>query len=513
MPKHANLFVLAAIVLTGLAWVVLRDTLESGLASAAQRDLATIVDLVSADVEGAAESPPPLKGIALARRASGSGTLLARALRQANDERFRNVYFFDATGQVVGADKLPQDSAPGSSPGIVRRAIETRHLADAPERGSLSDPYLDFQGEEVIGAWRWLPRLELGIVAERPYERFAQPLDWVDGIFAAILAALVAMAFAIGMPGAAELLAAFRRPDIRRCGPYRIERLIGEGAMSNVYLARHQHLGRIVALKRLKVRAQSDELSERFDREARFASRLSHPNIVTILDHGRVPEGGFFYAMEFVHGLTLTQWVQQFGPLPPARAVRILRQICAAVGAMHHAGFLHRDIKPDNVMAYAANGDFDLVKLLDFGLIKNLEGDESRDLTRNVQALGTPAYMAPERLSDPRSIDPRTDLYGIGCIAFFLLTGRKPFEATLDADLAQQILHVAAPPVSGLSPFPIPVGLEALIEATLAKDMDCRPQSAEALDSELAEVAGLAVWRPELARLWWQSAVPAQQDR
>jgi len=217
--RRATLLVLAAMVLTGMAWAILRDALESRLATAAQRDLATIVDLVAADLERAAEAPPLLKGRALAQRASGSGTSLARILRQANDERFRNVYFFDAAGQLVGIDDLPPHSTPGSASRIVGRAVATRHLAAAPERGSLSAPYRDLQGEEVIGAWRWLPRLELGIVAERPYGRFTQPLDWVDGIFAAVLAALVATAFAAGMPGAAALLAAFRRPDIRNAAP------------------------------------------------------------------------------------------------------------------------------------------------------------------------------------------------------------------------------------------------------------------------------------------------------
>src|SRR5437867_12661675 len=111
--------------------------------------------------------------------------------------------------------------------------------------------------------------------------------------------------------------------------------------MANVYLARHKHLGRRVALKLLKGGATSDELSARFDREAKLASRLSHPNIVTVLDYGRAPEGGFFYTMEFIHGLTVPQWVRDYGPIPPARAVRMLEQICAAIGAMHRAGFLH----------------------------------------------------------------------------------------------------------------------------------------------------------------------------
>lgn len=497
VPRRLGLVLLPALVLTGIAWAMLRINLEERLPVAAQRDLQTLVELVAADLSRLVAADPSLQGEALARKIAGSGSLLDRSLQRASEERFRHVYFFDVQGRIVPTG----DPAPAVEPPLIVQLA----LAGPTTQGSLSEPYRDQAGEEVIGAWYWLATGQLGVVAERPYERLAQPVAWVDGSFAALLAALVAGAFFGGFRSWAELRSAFRRADIHRCGPYRIERLIGEGAMSNVYLACHEQLGRRVALKRLKLQTQSDELSARFDREARLASRLAHPNIVTILDHGPVPEGGFYYTMEFIDGLTLTQWVEQHGPLPPARAVRLLQQICAAVAAMHEAGLLHRDIKPDNVMAHAAHGDYDLVKLLDFGLIKDLEARQTRDLTGNVRVLGTPAYMAPERLLDPRSIDPRTDVYGIGCIGFYLLAGRRPFEARADADLSQQVLHVPAPPVAPLSPFPVPEALEGLIGRCLEKDMARRPASAQAMSEELARIARQVPWRRERAKLWWES--------
>jgi tRNA A-37 threonylcarbamoyl transferase component Bud32 len=502
-PRQVHLFVLAAAALLALAWPLLRGALEERLAVAAQRDLHTIVDLVAADIEDAARAAPGLAGAALATAATRADASLASVLRRASDEHRRGIYFFDRRGTVVAPGHAATDR-----PRIVAAALAELERTAATQ-GVLAEPYPDHAGTEAIGVWRWLPGAEIGIVAERPYRRFAQPLAWLDGLFAMLLALLVGGAFLAGLPGIGALRAAFRRADIERCGPYRVERLIGAGAMSNVYLARHAHLGRVVALKRLKLQAASDEFVARFDREARLASRLAHPNIVAIHDHGRAPDGGFYYAMEYVHGLTLTQWVQQHGPLPPARAIRVLRQVAAAVGAMHRAGLLHRDIKPDNIMAHAAHGDWDLVKLLDFGLVKQVDGDASRDLTRDVRVLGTPAFMAPERLADPRGIDPRTDLYGIGAVGFYLLTGRKPFEATLDRDLAQQVLHVPAPPVASLSPFALPAQLAALIDALLAKEMDHRPASAEILAAALAELGRVEPWRPELARLWWQSVFPA----
>jgi len=494
---------LLALVSLALAWWGVHVQLEGRLAAVARRDLDTIVEFVALDLLDAAQEASARKGLALASRAQRPDSELTRALRRADEEYSRRIYFFDRSGQTVGAGT----ESTAASPPIVVQA-----LAAGDVRGARFDPYEDGEGQRVVGVWHWLGAQEVGIVAERSYDRYIQPVRWIDALFFVLLV-LGALALALlAQVDPRKLRDAFRRSDIDTCGPYTIKGLIGEGTMANVYLAEHRHLKRIVAIKRLKIQSQRDETIERFDREARLASQLSHPNIITVLDHGRAPDGSFYYAMEFIRGLTLTQWVEQHGPLPPARAVRILRQICAAVGAMHARQLLHRDIKPDNVIAYAAHGDCDLVKLLDFGLIRDLENTASRDLTREARVLGTPAFMAPERLRDPRCVDPRTDLYGIGCIAFYLLVGRRPFESTVDADLAQQVQHIPAPLVSSASVFPIPPALEQLIASALAKSMDERPASAADFDAALAAIEPAVPWHVEQARLWWQSVLPGGAD-
>lgn len=507
MSKRRKAFAVYLLALAGvaLAWGIVHVQLEARLAGVARRDLDTIVEFVALDLlDAAAQAAPERRGLALVAglRAADSG--LARALRRADEENFRRIYFFDRAGQVLGADAGPA----GSPPAIVLLAN-----GSVDERGELFEPYDDGEGQRVVGVWYWLAPAGVGIVAERGYGRYIQPLRWVDAIFFTllVLGALV-LAF-LTQVDLRKLREAFRRSDLDSCGPYVIKSLIGEGTMANVYLAEHRHLKRTVAIKRLKIQSQRDETIERFDREARLASQLAHPNIITVLDHGRAPDGSFYYAMEFIRGLTLTQWVEQHGPLPPARAVRILRQVCAAVGAMHARHLLHRDIKPDNVIAYAAHGDCDLVKLLDFGLIRDLENQASRDLTRDARVLGTPAFMAPERLRDPRCVDLRTDLYGIGCIGFYLLTGRRPFESTVDADLAQQVQHIEAPRVSSLSVFAIPPALDDLIASALAKRMDDRPASADAFDEVLQSIEPVVPWHLEQARLWWQSVLPPDGSR
>jgi serine/threonine-protein kinase len=505
MRRKAFAVYLLALAGVALAWWIVHVQLEARLAGVARRDLDTIVEFVALDLlDAAAQAAPERKGLALVAGLRAADSELARALRRADEENFRRIYFFDRAGQVLGADAGPA-AAP---PAIVAQANGT-----AAERGVQFEPYDDSEGQRVVGVWHWLAPAGVGIVAERDYGRYIQPVRWVDAIFFTLLVLGVLVLAFLAQVDLRKLRDAFRRSDLDSCGPYVIKRLIGEGTMANVYLAEHRHLKRTVAIKRLKIHSQRDETIERFDREARLASQISHPNIITVLDHGRAPDGSFYYAMEFIRGLTLTQWVEQHGPLPPARAVRILRQVCAAVGAMHARQLLHRDVKPDNVIAYAAHGDCDLVKLLDFGLIRDLENQASRDLTRNARVLGTPAFMAPERLRDPRCVDLRTDLYGIGCIGFFLLTGRRPFESTVDADLVQQVQHIEAPRVSSLSVFTIPSALDDLVASTLAKHMDDRPASAEAFDEALQAIEPAVPWHLDQARLWWQSVLPPDDSR
>lgn len=506
MPTRRKAISIALLALASLAlaWWVVHLQMEQRLAGVAQRDLDTIVEFAALDLIGVSDEFPGRKGIALLDDLNRPDSDLARTLLRVDDENSRRIYFFDRTGQVFGAG----GPAATDTPAIVRVALAGDPAPGVDRRGVQFDAYPDSEGQPVVGVWHWLGEQEIGIVAERSHQRFIQPVRWVDAIFFVLLVVgVLALAF-LAQVDPRKLRDAFRRSDLDSCGPYVIKGLIGEGTMANVYLAEHRHLKRIVAIKRLKIHSQRDETIERFDREARLASQLSHPNIITVLDHGRAPDGSFYYAMEFIRGLTLTQWVEQHGPLPPARAVRILRQVCAAVGAMHARQLLHRDIKPDNVIAYAAHGDCDLIKLLDFGLIRDLENKASRDLTRDARVLGTPAFMAPERLRDPRCVDLRTDLYGIGCIGFYLLTGRRPFESTVDADLAQQVQHIEAPRVAALSVFAIPPALDELIASALAKRMDDRPASAEAFDSALRAIEPTVPWHPEQARLWWLSVIP-----
>ena len=273
----------------------------------------------------------------------------------------------------------------------------------------------------------------------------------------------------------------------RKIGAYRLERSIGEGGVANVYLARHDLLKRPCAVKLLKPSRASDEMIARFEREVQLASQLSHPNVVEIYDYGRSTEGLFYYAMEYLDGINLGELVAREGPVPVARAVRILRQVCAGLAAAHAAGLVHRDVKPENIMLCQRISEPDVVKILDFGMVKKVDTEHSRNLTRGLRILGTPMYMAPERLRNPADVDTRADIYAVGAVAFYMLAAKKIFESSDDLELTSRILNDEPPRVSKVAAQPIPVELDILVQACLEKRREDRPQRVsdliEALDS------------------------------
>ena len=218
-----------------------------------------------------------------------------------------------------------------------------------------------------------------------------------------------------------------------------------------MHLAHHALLKRPTAIKILKRHLATDELAARFEREVRLVSELAHPNTIEIYDYGHTQDGLLYYAMEYVDGLALDALVARDGPLPLARVRHIVSQVCAALSEVHGKGMVHRDIKPENVMICERGGVFDFVKLLDFGIVKRIEAasaaypDANRALTRQVRLLGTPAYMAPERIGAPSGVDPRADVYGVGALIYFLVAGRAPFAGDDEAAILREVLATPAP--------------------------------------------------------------------
>jgi serine/threonine protein kinase len=273
--------------------------------------------------------------------------------------------------------------------------------------------------------------------------------------------------------------------------------------MGVVYKAHHAMLRRPTAIKMLEPDKVNEGTIERFAREVQITSQLNNPNTVAIYDYGRTPEGVFYYAMEFLDGIDLQALVERYGPQPTSRVIHILRQVCSSLYEAHSLGLVHRDIKPANIMLNRRGGMPDVVKVLDFGLVKAQDDQRQAGLTQNASLTGTPLYMSPEAIQMPNSVDARSDLYAVGAVGYFLLTGLPVFDAENVVDLCQK--HVAAMPVppSERTRTPIPPELESALLACLEKSRAKRPQTARDL-AELIDRCGEArQWSVEDADAWW----------
>jgi len=286
-----------------------------------------------------------------------------------------------------------------------------------------------------------------------------------------------------------------------RLGQYLLEKKIGEGGMGVVYRASHAMLRRPTAIKLLT--GTTGHAVERFEREVQLTARLTHPNTIAVFDYGRTPDGVFYYAMEYLEGITLDDLVQDHGPQPPARVVHLLVQICGALEEAHAAGLVHRDIKPANVMLTERGGQKDIVKVLDFGLVKEQVAATKLTTSSLNAVLGTPHFMAPEAILDPQSVDARTDLYALGATAYFLLTGERVFDGTNLVEICSAHLHQSPVAPSERRAY-IPRALEHVVLSCLAKKPEERPRSAYELAEKLS-ACGLPAWTREDARAWWSA--------
>jgi serine/threonine-protein kinase len=270
---------------------------------------------------------------------------------------------------------------------------------------------------------------------------------------------------------------------LRRIGPYALVERIAAGAMGEVYRARHLGSGQVQALKLLRPGASERDRAQ-FDKEVRFGAQLSHPNTVAVQDHGRAADGTPYFAMELIDGVSLQTLIDRDGPQPPERVIGILLQVAAALAEVHDKGLVHRDIKPQNILITRAASGMDRVKLLDFGLVKHL-AEAPVAASSEDQVVGTPLYISPEALTAPETVDGRSDLYGLGAVAHFLLSGAPPFAGRSVVEVCSQHLLVPPEPLSQIMGWVIGNDLERVVLDCLAKDPASRPPSARELSRRL----------------------------
>ena len=401
----------------------------------------------------------------------------------------------------AGQPRLQPTARPLTQAAALAIAARDR-TAEIDRRGVAATPYRGYRGVDVIGAWEWLPTYGFGVVAEISAEETFATLRYVTlslsvigGMLALTLVAAFMSAFLL-----ARLSRQFGR--LQRLGAYTLEKRISEGGMATIWLARHALLKRPTAVKILKKHVATDEFVHRFEREVQLASQLRHPNTVEIYDFGRTRDGQPYYVMEYLDGVTLAELVERSGRTPPGRAIHILRQVAAALREAHERGLVHRDVKPENVML-CRRGEDDVVKLLDFGLVKNLEHADTRDITKQLKIVGTPRYMAPERLVNPSDVDARSDIYALGAVGYYLLTGRPVFDGGDSLAISNQVLHTPAPRVRDAG-IEVPDALDELLVACLQKDRARRPPNAGAVVEALDRLASRLAWTQADAAAWWR---------
>jgi tRNA A-37 threonylcarbamoyl transferase component Bud32 len=306
--------------------------------------------------------------------------------------------------------------------------------------------------------------------------------------------------------------------EANELGQYVLEEKIGGGGMGEVWRARHRLLIRPAAIKLIRPQVFGDPqlLLRRFEREARATAALKSPHTVQLYDFGATGDGRLYYVMELLDGLDLDTLVQQYGPLPAERVVHLLRQVCSSLQDAHVNGLVHRDIKPANVVVSRAGTTFDFAKVLDFGLVKldapPNSGDDAVKLSIEDSTSGTPAFMAPEVVLGAADTDHRVDLYALGCVAYWLLTGRLVFEGNTVVEMMFHHAHTPPPRPSTRSGLPIPAQVEDLVMHCLEKDPARRPASAEAVSTRLDAASLESAWTVERAERWWAMHRPPPAD-
>ena len=395
----------------------------------------------------------------------------------------------------------------------------TLRLADRPltqmaasavqnQSGVNVDGYRDYRGVPVVGAWTWLPEYEIGVATEMDKAEAFRPLYLLRYSFWGLFALLVVGSIAIFI---FTVIVARKEQETRRAvikakqlGQYALDEKLGEGGMGVVYRGHHAMLRRPTAIKLLDIEKTTDEAVARFEREVQLTSQLNHPNTIAIYDYGRTPEGVFYYAMELLEGINLDDLVKQYGPLPEDRVIHMLKQIAGSLSEAHQLGVIHRDVKPANIFLTHRGGVYDFVKLLDFGLVKAVDGREQASLTSTNAMAGTPLYLSPEGINHPDKVDSRSDIYAFGAVGFYLLTGTTVFEGDSIIEICMKHTQEQPETPSERLGKPVMEDLEQIIMKCLEKDPAKRPQTAAELVLSFSECQSDGNWTIQDASNWWK---------
>lgn len=388
-------------------------------------------------------------------------------------------------------------------------------MADQVTRGGTGidvDGYVGARAADVIGVWTWIDDYDIGLASEMDVTEAREPLRrmwrWLAAMAALIvLPLLLPLVFWwLEKRGGPSRLSDDRG---RLIGQYQLGETLGRGGMGTVYRGTHGMLRRTVAIKVLEGESVSQQAIARFEREAQMTAQLRHPNTIDLYDFGRTDQDAFFYVMEYVDGITMQDLVDDYGAQPPARVIHLLLQVCGSLSEAHHHGLIHRDIKPANLMVTSHPGASDLVKVLDFGLVKHVASDASAndlqlELTTSEGITGTPMYMSPETVRDAAMSNAASDIYSLGGVGYTLLTGMPMFDGEASADICMKQLKEDPVRPSDRLGRPLPMDLQNVLMSCLRKDPKDRPRSIDDLAAALRQCDDAGGWTDIDALRWWQ---------
>jgi hypothetical protein len=424
-------------------------------------------------------------------------------LELTNNSSALNLRLHDPGGDLTKGFR-PPETEPPERPLI-------RLVANAVNGGDevLVEPDRDYRGVPVVGASCWLPQFGFGVATQIDADEAYRPLRVLQVVFVVLF--LFLLLCATGLFVFSNLTWRRRLSEaelkLKQLGQYTLEEKIGEGGMGVVYRARHALLRRDTAVKLLLPDRADQASTERFEREVRLTCQLTHPNTIQIYDYGRTPDGIFYYAMEFLRGLNLHELIARFGPQPECRVIHILTQVCDSLAEAHALGLIHRDIKPGNVFLCHRGGMFDWVKVLDFGLVREYRLGNTEGMSPSAENLieGTPWFTPPEAIQNAAQTDPRSDLYSLGALGYYLLTGQYIFDAETISEIHQKQLATAPTPPGQRTTNPISPEMEQILLRCLEKEADLRPQSAGELQALLLACPAAEGWTPAERAAWWEA--------
>lgn len=407
----------------------------------------------------------------------------------------RDLKLFESKDPGGDLTKGYKPTAPISDWSVTKPA---RYLAQLKEGIDVTG-YRDYRGVEVVGAWRWNQSLNIGLVYEIPKTRAFETANFIQSAFRLMWGIPMAIAlFLVGL-SVRKFLARESMTD-KVIGAYTLKERIGEGGLGVVYRAEHRILGRVAAIKLLKPSNSHQGAVKRFQREVCMAARLQHPNAVNIYDFGVSNDGLFYCVMEMVDGVNLAQFIAYDPMVPLDRCIWIVRQLASVIHEAHQLGLVHRDIKPQNIMI-CHHGQFtDMVKVVDFGLAKQLIENVSREVTVTRVVMGTPGFIAPERMETPWIADPRIDIFSFGVVAAYLLTNKVPILGANHQSLRNMLVHGR---FAEHLDEPLFDELLQLISDCIAPDPDERPSSMETVNQRMDQIAIAYPWNEEASENWW----------